>query len=363
MKHCLCAYALFLGLGAAPCVAEEAGAAAEAVPLLSGTLELVLAGDRTLASPDAAGDIGELRPEAALFVTLSPVEWLGFDLGLTFEPVLDLAESRLFGDLGLYADTLAVRAGFGDFSMIAGKFAPGFGTAWDRTPGIYATELVEDYELTEMIGGGISGTFETGALGRITAGANLFFADTTFLSDSAFTRRGRLSLADGGPGNTGRPDNLSVTLDGSDMPALPGLSWHLGYVHLAAGSGDLSDVDGFAAGLAHETGLSGDVVLTLNGEAAYFSGFDGADDEALYLTGGLSLAHGPWHGELAATLRRTDESADGVEHVLLTQISAGHAFANGIDLSAGYAFVQAEGVTGHLVGLRLTKTFEFEIGR
>lgn len=69
-----------------------------------------------------------------------------------------------------------------------------------------------------------------------TLGANLFTADTTFLSDSIFTSRGRLARADGGATNTGRLDNFSFTIDGEEIAALPDFSWHLGYRHLQPGS-------------------------------------------------------------------------------------------------------------------------------
>src|SRR5690606_23231499 len=118
--------------------------------------------------------------------------WLSFHIGLTLESVRDLeaGQDRWFDDLGLYVDTLHARVEHAGFSALAGKFTPGFGTAWDVTPGIYSTEFVEDYELSEMIGAGLGYEFDTGATGTVRASGSLFFADTTVLSDSLFTRRG-----------------------------------------------------------------------------------------------------------------------------------------------------------------------------
>src|SRR3546814_15065105 len=58
--------------------------------------------------------------------------------------------------------------------------------------------------------------YDTGGRGIYTLAANLFFADRTFLSNSAFIERGRRSGIDGGAANTGRLDNVSISLDSED---------------------------------------------------------------------------------------------------------------------------------------------------
>jgi hypothetical protein len=42
-----------------------------------------------------------------------------------------------------------------------GKLNPGFGVAWDKAPGIYGTDLAEDYEISERIS--VVGTWQVGA--------------------------------------------------------------------------------------------------------------------------------------------------------------------------------------------------------
>lgn len=334
-------------------------------PLIEGELETGLSSDWTFQSDDPTAEIIDLYAEAALAVKLNAANWLAFNLGLTFEPVLDPQAStdRYFGDHGLYVDTLNIQVEHAGFMAVAGKFGAGFGTAWDVTPGIYGTNFTEDYEYSEMIGFGGAYSFDAGAPGVITLGGNVFFMDDTFLSDSAFAKRGRNSVSSGGPGNTGRLDNFSFTIDGSDIPAVDGLAWHLGYVHLHAGVGDVSDVNGFAAGLVRETELGNGITFGWNTEVAYFDGANGANDEALYLTGGLSVVNGPWHGEVSATLRRTDYAAGGRDNDLLTQVSGGYEFENGVDLSLGYVMSREAGERSHTVGLRLSKAFAFSVPR
>ena len=43
----------------------------------------------------------------------------------------------------------------------------------------------------------------------------------------------------------------------------------------------------------------------------------------------------------------------------LVQVSAGYGFENGIDVSAGYAHVREADLDYDIIGLRLTKSFEF----
>ena len=341
--------------------ADEAAAPAEEIfPYVELELETTLGDDLTFRSDDPGAEINDLFPEAALAVKIGLTPIFSINAGLTLEPVRDPEpfEDRVFRDIGLYVDTLNLQADVDNLSLVAGKFGPGFGRAWDNTPGIYGTSFAEDYELSEQIGLGAAYAF-SGAWGTHTLGANVFFADTTALSDSLFTRRGRLSTADGGAGNTGRLDNVSLTLDGGEFAALPGFSYHVGYRRLSAGEGDAAAEHGFVAGLAHEAELSGGSTLGLTGEVAHFVNQGGGLDDATYLTGGVSLANGPWHGELAASLRRVAFDGGGGRSDTLGQVSGGYTFDNGIDVSLGYAVARAEDVTSHTLGVRLSKTFSY----
>lgn len=351
-----------LAIAASVEAGEAAGGPAQ-VPLLRYSFYLGLAGDRIIHTDAAGYELYDVNPESILAVDYHPAEWLGFHLGLTLESVhgLDAGEDRYFRDLGLYVDTLNVSVEQDGFTAVAGKFTPGFGTAWDITPGIYSSEFVEDYEFSEMIGAGAGYSFDMGAAGTVTAGASLFFVDTTVLSDSLFTRRGRTLRSDGGAGNTGRLDNVAVTLDGSDIDMLPGFAWHLGYAHLSAGEGDEASVNGWVAGVQHETELSGGANLALNGEIAYLDA-GAATGSSVYYTAGAGLTQGPWHGELAGTFRQVAEYGQEYDDLLL-QASAGYRFDNGVDLAAGYAFRSDTGTDSHRVGVRLTWSFEHEIAR
>lgn len=364
----LLASALVLGLTAAPAFAADPAAVeapAEAparYPYVEGTLDLELGDDWVFRSDDPANEINDLYFTGGLGLkfVLTPV--FSINAGLTLEAVADPLpfEDRFLGDLGLYVDTLNLQADLGSFTFLAGKFGPGFGTAWDNTPGVFGTVFAEDYELAEQLGFGAAYTFDAGDGGKHTLGANIFYADNTFLSDSVFTRRGRNVVANGGAGNTGALDNVSVTLDGAEIAALPGFSYHLGYRHLSAGIAETADENGFVAGIARETEVSSGLVVTATAELAYFSDAAGvAGDDALYATAGLQLKRGPWHGELAGTLRSIDFAGPTRDRDHIAQASVGYEFENGIDISGGYAHVREAAVDRHVLGLRLTKSFEF----
>src|SRR3546814_10831198 len=75
---------------------------------------------------------------------------------LVLEPVRDPdpGDDRFFfEDHGLYAEDLfGEYDAVGRFAVRAGKFGQKFGIAWDVAPGIWGTDLAEDYELAEQIG-------------------------------------------------------------------------------------------------------------------------------------------------------------------------------------------------------------------
>lgn len=333
----------------------------ETYPYIEGELELELGNDFVFRSTDDGNEINDLFLEGTLGLKIGLTPIFSVNAGLKLEPVEDPQpfEDRHFGDIGLFVETLNLQADIGPASISAGKIGPGFGKAWDVTPGIFGTDLAEDYELSEQVGFSAAYRLETAAMGAHTLGGHVFFADTSALSDSIFTSRGRLSRSDGGAGNTGRLDNVSLTLDGEDMPGLPGFTYTLGYRHLSAGIGDAFDENGFVAGASKETALSSGLVVGLIGELAYFSHHGGTEDDAVYATSGVSLVSGPWHGELAASLRRFDFAGGGSQSDHLVQVSGGYEFDNGLDLSLGYGLTRDGGTDSHVIGLRLARSFAF----
>jgi hypothetical protein len=325
-------------------------------PYIAGKLNLELDNDWLFHSSDPSAEFNNLYTTNTLEMKLGLTRIFSINLGLTLEQVEDQAgpDNCTMCGIGLYMDTLDLQADIGNWSFTAGKHEPAFGFAWDIAPGVFGTNYAEDDELSEVWGFGAAYTVDTG-FGKHTLAVSTFFADTTVLSESLFTNRGRLHLDDGGAGNTGRLDNFAVTLFGEEMPSLPGFKYNIGYRHLSAGRGDHGDENGVILGLVKETELGNNLKLGLLGEIAYFDNYGGADDRATYATLGASLARGPWHGELTGEFRHSD--IEGSARLL--QVSAGYGFEGGYDLSVGYAFEHTDGSDDQYIGVRLTKCFNF----
>lgn len=329
---------------------------ADAYPYVEGTANIRLFNDWLFRSTDPANAFDNLYLHGGTLgvkVGLTPV--FSVNLGWTLEQVRDPSppENCIFCGAGLYMDTLDVEADVGRWTFTAGKHEPKFGFAWDIAPGIYTGRFAEDYQLAEVIGAGAAYEFDA-AFGKHTLAVDTFFADTTFLSESLFTNRGRRRLSDGGAGNTGAFDNVAVTLFGEDIRGMKGFRYNVGYRHVSAGRGDYGDENGVVAGLARETEIGNGVTLGLMAELAYFDNYGGADDDALYTTAGLKLARGPWHGELGGEWRRFRVADDD----RLLQASVGYTFERGYDLSLAYARERAGGAND-ILGVKLTKCFSF----
>ncbi|MEX3011080.1 hypothetical protein [Hoeflea sp. TYP-13] len=346
-------FALAATLTLAPAAADDF------TPYVSGEILFELENDNVFSSSDPDAEFNSLYPtvELAAIIGLTPVFSINF--GLTMEQVADPDADNYFKDIGLYIDTVNIQAELMGATFVAGKFAPTFGKAWDETPGLFGTDLAEDYEISEMIGFGVAYPFDAGDNGTHTLSANAFFVDTTFMSESLFTNRGRVSTADGGPANTGTLDNFSITLDGEEISSVPGLSYNLGFTYLSAGVGDVADQTGYVFGLTHSTDLDNGATVGVIGEIAYFNNAGGTLDDATYYTAGLSFEKDSWHGELAGTIRQIDLAADGSQTTRLFQASGGYVFENEVDLTLGYAHVDEAGTISHTVGIQLSKSFSF----
>ncbi|GGG49518.1 hypothetical protein GCM10010964_40990 [Caldovatus sediminis] len=148
--------------------------------------------------------------------------------------------------------------------LYAGKFSAPFGRGFHDFPGILPPiRADEGYEVAEALGFGATWTvLADPRFGEHDLSAAVFTLDTTFLSSTAFTRRrccegeyerfARNTRAQGGPGNTGRLDNVAVALDGDRIPWLPDFAYHLAMVSRAPGRDGTAREWGYAVGLRYE---------------------------------------------------------------------------------------------------------------
>lgn len=287
----------------------------------------------------------------------------GLSLNLMFvlEPVLDPAfnEDRFFDDLGGYAEELFIKYERGRFAIWAGKFNPAFGLAWDMAPGIYGVDFAEDYELTEKLGFGASFALGNSSIGDATVTAALFVADRSQLSQSLFTRRGRLTRADGGASNTSDLDSFSVALDVEKLFG-SSVNGHVAYRHQAQGETrlDVDDETGIVASLYGERELGRGVSVSWIGEVAFIEHFDATSADLFYYTLGAEFSFDRYHVAVSFTGRDVNDTGGDFDDYLF-QVSAGTEIYDGWGLDVGYRLSEEENEQVHIVGVLFAKEFEF----
>lgn len=282
-----------------------------------------------------------------------------------------------FRGFAMYMEELFVEIEFEEMSLRAGKLNPTFGFAHNEKVlrGIGAVGFTQDYELTEMLGFGmtIRPDLTSHALGRHSLSAHVFFADTTFLNhsifttpkatDTSFSRLGDRRLADGGLANTKRPDNVALSLSGRGLEFAPALGYTLGFRLLRASP------SGVAAGSESrdETGYSVafDYSLTVApwgvetkvlpmAEWVHLRNPGGNPGITNVWTFALGIERGLWELWLSGTLRNTiavPGTPDARDRLFALSLDRG--VTDWLRLGIGYRWQRVNGVSDHIVGLRL----------
>ncbi len=298
-----------------------------------------------------------IEPEISIQFT----ENWSIEAGLVFENVNDPVDDRFFEDQGLFIEQLFLQYAGDNFTVIAGKFNPVFGVAWDRAPGIYGVDFAEDYEITERIGFGADYTFGDEASGEHTISASTFFADTSFLAQTLINSRGQPRIGDGGPSNTEDFSSFALSLDSESVPALGGLGYTLGISHQGEGRGNTDDQLGLAAGLFGSFDIAEGLAFEPLVEYVLLENAGATVADTDYLTLGGAFLHGPWNVSLSYTSRSTDPNTAGAADIEdhLFQATTGYEFENGLTADFGYRFAEEGRVDTHTLGLLFT--YELEV--
>ncbi len=353
----------YLGICVFACFSSAAPLAAdESYPRISGEVAFEIENDYVFEAEDSDAELNDLFATVEPSIRIEPVEHVAIVSGLVLEPVRDADDDRYFEDHGLYVEQLFLEYSDDWGRVFGGKFNPSFGVAWDLAPGIFGVDFAEDYELTEQLGGGVAlgfGNARNAYLGVVEVSANIFLADRSLLSESVINGRGNLDLDEGGAGNTKGPGAFSLTLDGSDVAALPGLSYHLGLRFRAGGEDEDGDESGLVFGLVQAFEIDENQTFELIGEAAYFSDFDAGEEEAVYVTLGGAYYLGNWNVAVVGALRDTALGDSAVDTDHLAQVSAGYAFDFGLGFDLGYRYGREESNETHTLGALTSYTLEF----
>lgn len=317
----------------------------------SADFSVELENDATIESSDRAAELNDFFASIESAIALQYAEGSGVFSLLVLEPIRDPLNDRFLEDHGLYAEELYFAHDFGAARIKLGKFDPGFGMAWQAAPGIYGVDFAEDYELTEKVGGGLDIPFILGS-GGATLSLASYFADTSFLSDSALSSRGNRNKADGGVSNTHSFESFAAQIGGQAGAT----GYVLGLRYQERGAGDAADEKGAVIGLTRPVAL-GAAEVGLLGEVAYFPDYDGATDHALYATFGASL---DLEGPLGASAVYAFRDVENAKADHLATLSLDYEVREDMTLSTAYRYGREGGEDNHTIGLLFA--YDFSVG-
>ena len=385
MREMLCAGLLAAGAVIAALLGAPAEAAAEAAAIgdldvvWGGTLLLTLQSDQTVNKAGGVGPFNNTYSEPELETFLNIGRHFSINSLVKMEQVRSVTDSSAFRSEGLWVDQLYGTVSFDPVEIYGGKIHPRFGVAWDETPGLYGTDFAEDYELTEKIG--VGGSFTAHAAGTHKLSVESFFNDTSFLSNSLFSRPsitddktlrpGRAHRSDGGVGNTGELDNFAVSLGGYDIPHLKGFRYNLGWSRQKRSNEDEQNENALVAGFAWEYPLTSRITVVPLFEYAHVSNQGGADVTADYITVGIGAELGlGWSASAHATVRPIDDDEAGDEYTdHLAGFSVGYDLGSrlkkisplfdGLGVEAGYKHERAARENLNTIGALLTYERKF----
>lgn len=267
---------------------------------------------------------------------------------------IDHQEHTFFDEHGAFIQESFLLWDNGFISLFGGKYNVNFGKAWDITPGIFRKMFSGDYEFTERIGVGGAIHSRLGAFGEHTLSLDAGRVDTSILSASIFTDRGRTSRFDGGLANTAGLDSYNFALDGEKIRALPGFSYHVAFNRQSRPERHASDQLGKVLAARQVYEIEG-IQIAATVEWAGFADFGAEMSRATYFTPAMEFS---WESFGAAVIysqrRRKFLSSDH-----LIEVNAGFAIREGLRITLGWAAFDIEEKRSASLGFRFSYMYDF----
>ena len=247
--------------------------------------------------------------------------------------------------------------------IIAGRFTAPFGIAPLLLPGVFDTNLVNNYNFGGLMGG--LGTLSTGdeGLGIHALNASFFGIDTTFMANNVFVATPQAT----GPGTGGGVDSWSIGYAAENVPLIfPTLQYNFSYIQFGDGNGAPENQKGFNAGAYWQYVINNDGTDTLDAqywsvgplvEYVRFWNADGlADSDSEYFTVGIISNYGNWQTDFTwgyQELSGSGQSSPGRTQLFTANL--GYNFFGPQSLvQVGYAYQDTEGQSiNHQVGLQV----------
>jgi hypothetical protein len=247
----------------------------------------------------------------------------------------------------------------------AGKFNAPFGYGYEFFPGVLASFRAHDvYLIREQLGAGANWTLPLPeGWGEHTVSAAVFTLDTSLLANSLVTRQRccdpgfnryvRTTLRQGGAGNTGNLDNVAFSVEGHEIPTLPGLTYNLGLLSRGGGKDGTRREWAWAAGLRYEHAWTRTVRSLVFGETVEFRNAGGNPLEAAedgtervlseqrrFSTLGTQTLIGPWRATFVWQREEAKRSFNASPAQTWLEISGGRELGWGFGLDIGYQYAR-----------------------
>ena len=148
------------------------------------------------------------------------------------------AGNQYFENQTLFAQEIVITYENKNTSLLAGKFTPNFGTAWQWGRGIWSHDLARNYKENEKLG--VGGVYRVGNLKKVglyNFGLAAFTNDRNNLDNSLITNRDSDSKSDAKPGDTKSLKSYVASLDILfAFNKKEQLSYHFSYIDMAVNS-------------------------------------------------------------------------------------------------------------------------------
>ena len=292
-------------------------------------------------------------------------------------------EDKIFEDHKLFINKLILSYSTDSgITLYGGKFNPSVGLDYHVFPGIWGYQKAEEYAIVERLGYGIALKQNFEDLGTHKLDVSTFFKDTTSLSNSVITDRGKTKKSDGGVSNTQDFSSYSISLEGKNFFSLSnnfvdGLSYKLGHAKQSKATKNLGSNSANSSAINDNTALTNDEkrssislmhksliapnlsmrILTEFMKIEHLTGEDGHDRD--YMTTGLDLYYKKFNVGGTYT-QETNEAAEEDEAIddKVYQVSVGYLVNNNLHFHVGYKKADEENEIKHTLGAMIQYYFD-----
>ena len=264
-------------------------------------------------------------------------------------------------ETGLLIEELKLYYENEDMKFSLGKFDPSFGTAHRKSKriGVFASQLVEDYNLREKLGANVTALLEGSQISFST-----FFNDSTDLSQSAVNDRGRESRNNGLSSNTGSFSSYSILMEGEDFLTVDNWFYNVGFRSLGVDKESRKRETGLVVGSEYLYKIGRETSLIPFFEMAKIDNFSGeAGRSANYVTIAAIGKYASWTTSASLILRNikrpTTSALPRTAYDRQLQFSIGYKFTDNLTLDVSRAIIHEDNHDAGIFGASLNYLYKF----